>query len=163
MYFPFSRIIRKQGANLCGKHRVNLNGTGLYEGRCKSYGRASLFTTASVINLSNALRRAEKYAECISFLREEIPFVEGELGPDSDDVLRLRFNYANCLLEKGSSRHGVNEAVTILEDIVPRVRRVLGANHPFYSSVLDRQKSATQRLQKRGRATESSSAPASSS
>ena len=25
LYFPSSRIIRKQGANLCGKHRVNLN------------------------------------------------------------------------------------------------------------------------------------------
>ena len=80
---------------------------------------------------------------------------------DSDDVLRLRFNYANTLLDKkGSSRRDVAEAVTILEDIVPRVRRVLGANHPFYLSVLDRQKSATQRLQKRGRATESSSAAA---
>ena len=68
---------------------------------------------------------------------------------DSDDVLRLRFNYANTLLDKkGSSRRDVAEAVTILEDIVPRVRRCLGANHPFYSSVLDRQKSASQRLQK---------------
>ena len=70
-------------------------------------------------------------AEAKQFLSEQIPLALEALGPDDDNVLRMRWRYAFVLRNEGN----YTEAVAILEDVAGRYRRVFGVSHPQTAKV----------------------------
>ena len=81
-------------------------------------------------------------AEAKQFLSEQIPLALEALGPDDDNVLRMRWRYAFVLRNEGN----YTEAVAILEDVARRYRRVFGISHPMTARVQDVLGNARERL-----------------
>jgi hypothetical protein len=93
-------------------------------------------------NLVVALKIAGLWGEAKTILRKTMPDVRRELGTHHDLTLCFRSNLAECLLfDAGATRGDVAEAVAIYEDLLPRTRRIYGADHPNWrhvSKILER-------------------------
>ncbi len=66
------------------------------------------------------------WAEAKRFLSEQIPLALDVCGPNDIATLKMRARYAQVL----RSEKDYAGAVTILEDVVRRSRRVFGSDHP---------------------------------
>ena len=63
--------------------------------------------------------------------REELPAIIDRHGPDGSLTLEVRAWYARALFRAdGASEDDVAEALTILEGVLRRSKRVLGDSHP---------------------------------
>ena len=104
---------------------------GIYAARSMLHGPRNVETLLSASNLSDQLCVMELWAEAKQFLSEQIPLALEALGPDDDNVLRMRWRYAFVLRNEGN----YTEAVAILEDVAGRYRRVFGVSHPQTAKV----------------------------
>ena len=87
--------------------------------------------TISVGNLTEILIAAREFEEAQSLAREELPAIIDRHGPDGSLTLEVRAWYARALFRAdGASEDDVAEALTILEDVLRRSKRVLGDSHP---------------------------------
>ena len=69
-------------------------------------------------------------------MRKTILVARRVLGEGDSLTLRMRWTYAQTLcLDTGATVDGLREAVTILEEIEPTARRVLGGAHPLASAI----------------------------
>ena len=99
-------------------------------------GRQNLFWSGgnqdiAVCNLTEYLVAAREFEEAQSLAREELPAIIDRHGPDGSLTLEVRAWYARALFRAdGASEDDVAEALTILEDVLRRSKRVLGDSHP---------------------------------
>ena len=85
----------------------------------------------AVCNLAEYLVAAREFEEAQSLAREELPAIIDRHGPDGSLTLEVRAWYARALFRAdGASEDDVAEALTILEDVLRRSKRVLGDSHP---------------------------------
>ena len=85
----------------------------------------------AVCNLTEYLVAAREFEEAQSLAREELPAIIDRHGPDGSLTLEVRAWYARALFRAGdAAEDDVSEAVTILEDVFRRSKRVLGDSHP---------------------------------
>jgi len=85
----------------------------------------------AVCNLTEYLVAAREFEEAQSLAREELPAIIDRHGPDGSLTLEVRAWYARALFRAdGASEDDVAEALTILEDVLRRSKRVLGDSHP---------------------------------
>ena len=83
------------------------------------------------INLAISLVATGRQEEAMSFVREKLPATRRDLGDDHSLVFKLRSIYAETSLHNESSTLGdLDEAVSIMEHVIQRSQRVLGAAHP---------------------------------
>ena len=89
-------------------------------------------TRISAINIARTLAAGlNRHKEAARFLRESIPRLTRNISRDHANALKLQLYFANCLSTgNDASPCDLHEAVTILEDLNPRTRRVLGPQHP---------------------------------
>ncbi len=76
--------------------------------------------------LARALWRGGRYSEAVARYRASEAALLGPFGPDHDYFFGLHQNLARVLLEMGAP----DEARELLEDVVERETRLLGAQHP---------------------------------
>ena len=85
----------------------------------------------AVCNLAEYLVAAREFEEAQSLAREELPAIIDRHGPDDPLTLEVQTWYALAFFRAdGASEDDVAEALTILEDVLRRSRRVLGDSHP---------------------------------
>ena len=85
----------------------------------------------AVCNLTEYLVAAREFEEAQSLAREELPVIIDRHGPDDPLTLEIRTWYALAFFRAdGASEDDVAEALTILEDVLRRSKRVLGDSHP---------------------------------
>ena len=85
----------------------------------------------AVCNLAEYLVAAREFEEAQSLAREELPVIIDRHGPDDPLTLEIRTWYALAFFRAdGASEDDVAEALTILEDVLRRSKRVLGDSHP---------------------------------
>ena len=73
-------------------------------------------------------------ADSIPFFRELLPVARRVLGPDDLTTLEVAVKYGMILVSEGLDNESVEdltEGKKVLEDIYPRARRIMGAEHPF--------------------------------
>ena len=109
----------------------------LYAQTKAAYGIEAHETLINAHNLASSLASMELYAEAKPFLRKIISRARRSLGDDHHVTLDLRDRYVRTLVAplvddpgSASAAGDLREAVTILEDIEGRSRRVFGADHP---------------------------------
>ena len=69
-------------------------------------------------------------------MRKTMPVARRALSDEHDLTLNLRKVYAESLyLDASATRGDVAQAVAIYEDLLPRTRRVFGADHPRWRHV----------------------------
>ena len=121
----------------CYKHLGQIEKGFAIEQRVYRMQRASLGddhenTRISAINIARTLAAGlNRHKEAARFLRESIPRLTRNISRDHANALKLPLYFANCLSTgNDASPCDLHEAVTILEDLNPRTRRVLGPQHP---------------------------------
>ena len=73
----------------------------------------------------------QRYAEAKSVLSKTIPLVQRIRGRNDATTLSIRWSYAMSLcVNPNVTRDELREAATMLEEIEPTARRVLGDAHP---------------------------------
>ena len=98
-------------------------------------GRQNLFWNGqkdiAVCNLTEYLVAAREFEEAQSLAREELTAIIDRHGPDDPLTLEVQTWYALAFFRAdGASEDDVAEALTILEDVLRRSKRVLGDSHP---------------------------------
>ncbi len=101
----------------------------IYAARLRLTGPRDGLTLFAAGNLARQLLTSNLWAEAKQFLREQIPIALEALGPDHVETLKMRGRYATVLV-RGSEKDYAG-AVTILDDVVRRCRRVCGDSHPL--------------------------------
>ena len=91
------------------------------------------------------LAETKQFRAAKDLLRETISDC-GHLNEDNPAVISTRLFLARLLRLTASSRGEQREAVTILEDVEPRCRRVYGAAHPESQEAQDELESARRML-----------------
>ena len=82
-------------------------------------------------NYAISLLDLQRYAEAKSVLSKTIPVVQRIRGMNDATTLRTRWSYAMSLcVNPDATLDELREAATMLEEIEPTARRVLGAAHP---------------------------------
>ena len=85
----------------------------------------------SSLNLAISLGHTGRYKEAKSFLREQLPAARRAFGEDGYMFLEFRSLYAEITLrDRSSTLDDFDEAELIVEDVVRRCQRVMGAVHP---------------------------------
>ena len=103
----------------------------IHAARSRLQGPRDGETLLAASNLSDQLITMRLCAEAKQFLSEQIPLALEALGPDDDNVLRMRWRYAFVLRNEGN----YTEAVAILEDVEQRCRRIFGISHPLTAHI----------------------------
>ena len=90
-----------------------------------------LVAEAEENNFAHSLVHTGRYDEARSLSREKLPVARRALGNDHPLVFKLRGIYAETFLHDESSTRGdLDEAVSVVEDVIQRSQRVFGAAHP---------------------------------
>ena len=115
-----------------GKHEeALLMRRDVYSGTLKLLGEENSETLRESMCLSSALIQCSRLDEAKSLLCKMIPVARRVLGESHELTLRMRCTYAQSLCyDDGATLDDLREAVTILEDVAPTTRRVLGGAHP---------------------------------
>ena len=94
-------------------------------------------TRISAMNIARTLAEGlNRHKEAARFLRKEMPPLMRNISRDHANAIKLQLYLANCLSSgNDASWADLREAVTILEDLNPRARRVLGPQHPETQAV----------------------------
>ena len=84
------------------------------------------------MNLALALRLTGNKPEAKELLRARIPVAERSLGREHYIYFRLRWLYANSLVDAASTTtlDDLVQAEALLDDTYTRFRRVMGDRHP---------------------------------
>ena len=78
----------------------------------------------------------QRNAEAKSLMRKTIPVARRVLGEGHRLTLKMRWNYAEALIEaEGATLDDLREVVTTLEDAERIARRVLGGEHPTTTGI----------------------------
>ena len=78
----------------------------------------------------------QRYAEAKSVLSKTIPLVQRIRGRNDATTLSIRWSYAMSLcVNPNVTLDELREAATMLEEIEPTARRVLGAAHPTTADI----------------------------
>ena len=87
-------------------------------------------------NYAISLLKLQRYAEAKSVLTKTIPVVQRTLGKKDVTTLKMRWVYAGTLYEDpDATLDDLREAVTMLEEIEPIARRVMGGAHPITTGI----------------------------
>jgi hypothetical protein len=93
-------------------------------------------TLRAANNYALSLISLRRFGEAKSLMRKTIPVAQGVLGRIHGNTLRMRFIYGMALhLDSGATLDDLREAVTTLEEILPRARQVFGRSHPLTSAI----------------------------
>jgi tetratricopeptide (TPR) repeat protein len=93
--------------------------------------RPEIEIVTMALNLAHSLVHTGRYDEARSLSREKLPVARRALGNDHPLVFKLRGIYAETFLHDESSTRGdLDEAVSVVEDVIQRSQRVFGAAHP---------------------------------
>ena len=104
----------------------------VYSGRLKLHGEEHEFTLLAASNIAMSLVTLERFEEAKSLLRKMIPVARRVVGENHEDLLRLRWYYAQALYRDPNATLDDNrEAVSTIEDVGRIARRVLGGAHPL--------------------------------
>ena len=75
-----------------------------------------------------------RFEEARSVLNKVIPVARRVFGENAQSTLKMRAVYASVLYqEDGATLDDLREAVAMMEEIKPTLRRVLGGTHPHVS------------------------------
>ena len=126
----------------CYKHLGQIEKSFAIEQRVYRMQRAILGddhenTRISAMNIARTLAEGlNRHKEAARFLRKEMPPLMRNISRDHANAIKLQLYLANCLSSgNDASWADLREAVTILEDLNPRARRVLGPQHPETQAV----------------------------
>jgi hypothetical protein len=87
-------------------------------------------------NYAISLLDLQRYAEAKSVLSKTIPLVQRIRGRNDATTLSMRWSYAMSLcVNPDVTLDELREAATMLEEIEPTARRVLGAAHPTTADI----------------------------
>ena len=108
----------------------------VYSGRSKLNGEEHAKTLLAANNYASSLRGLSRFKEAKTLLGRTLPAAQRVLDESHEITLRMRLNYARALYkDDGATLDDLREAVTLLEDLEPTARRVLGGAHPFISTI----------------------------
>ena len=111
----------------------------VYFGRLMLNGEEHSDTLASASNYVVGLFTLERFEEGKSLLRKSTPVARRLLGDNNEITLRMRWIYAQSLFkDPDATLDDLREAVTMLGEIEPTTRRVLGGAHPL-TSIIERE------------------------
>ena len=102
----------------------------IHERRVALHGNLHEATVLAASNLSFGMVNCGRFAEAKQFLRKQEPIARSAMGADHSFTLICSQNLAGVLQVDDATRAELVEAVAILEDVVRRRKRVLGATHP---------------------------------
>jgi tetratricopeptide (TPR) repeat protein len=103
----------------------------VYSGQLKLDGEEHYDTLLAANNYAASLVELERFKEAKKLMRKTMPVARRALSDEHDLTLNLRKVYAESLyLDASATRGDVAQAVAIYEDILPRVRRIFGKDHP---------------------------------
>jgi len=101
------------------------------------WGKRHHETIIAAANLGSSLATTRHFAEAATLLHETIPLSDSTLGPDHEQSFKLRKILARVFCsDEASSRADLEEALTKLEEIEPRMKRVMGTFHPLTKSLV---------------------------
>ena len=88
----------------------------------------------SAENYAITLASLRRFEEARSVLSKVIPVARRVFGENAQSTLKMRAVYASVLYqEDGATLDDLREAVAMMEEIKPTMRRVLGGKHPLVS------------------------------
>ena len=100
--------------------------------------RPEIDIVTMALNLACSLVHTGRQEEAKSFSREKLPSARRALGDDHPLVFKLRSIYAETSLhDESSTRADLDEAVSVVEDVIQRSQRVFGASHPVTQNKRD--------------------------
>ena len=103
----------------------------VYSGRLRLSGEEHTDTLQAALNYGSTLCELQRHAEAKPLLRHTVPVAQRVFGDTKDFTLMMRWIYAMALYKgDGAALDDLHEAVTLLEDLAPTARRVLGGAHP---------------------------------
>jgi hypothetical protein len=104
----------------------------VYSGWLKLKGEENQNTLIAANNYATFLSSLKRFEEATSLLRRTIPVARRVLGESNEITLKMRNIYAGSLvLDNGATLDDLRGAVTMLEELAPTSRRVLGGAHPL--------------------------------
>ena len=110
----------------------------VYSGHLKLHGEEHLHTIFSANNYADCLVIVGLFEEARIFLRKVLPVARRVFGENGEITLRMRGSYAAALYrDDNATLDDLREAVTTLEDVERRARRVFGGAHPTTTSIED--------------------------
>ena len=117
-----------------------------YTAMKKSKGAGHYDTLRAVNNLADLCRKSRTpngLSNACMLLRFHIPIATSNFGPEHPLTMRMRENLVRSIMAKStwlpekSSKGDLFEAQTIIEDLVPMIQRVYGADHPLTREVME--------------------------
>ena len=100
--------------------------------------RPEIEIVTMALNLAHGLVATGRYDEARSLSREKLPAARRALGNDHPLVFKLRGIYAETSLhDESSTLADLDEAVSVVEEIIQRSQRVCGAAHPETQNMRD--------------------------
>ena len=104
----------------------------MYLGHLKLHGEQHGGTCLVVENYAITLANLRRFEEAKSVLRKMIPVARRVFGENAATTLKMRAVYAEALYKDPSATlDDLREAVAMMEEIKPTMRRVLGGAHPL--------------------------------
>ena len=114
-----------------GEQALNLRRE-VYFGYARLFGKEHTDTLMVAENYTLSLLGERRFKETKSLLLKTLPVARRVWGTSHISTLRIRWNYATALCnDAGATLDDLREGVTILEEIEPTMRRVLGGAHPL--------------------------------
>ena len=139
-YFPYEQDIILAGQNNIAL-RLDDVGRGdealelkreIYASRLALDGKSNEGTLIAALNLIVSFTNALRLSEAKRMLREQLPIATRVLGKDHDVTLSLQRNVVIGLLrDEKSTRQETLQAEKLAKDMLVRLRRVYGAQHPL--------------------------------
>ena len=106
--------------------------------RTVAHRRPEIDIATMALNLAHGLVATGRYDEAKSLSREKLPAARRALGNDHPLVFKLRGMYAETSLhDQSSTRADLDEAVSVVEDVIQRSQRVCGTAHPETQNMRD--------------------------
>ena len=88
-------------------------------------------TVVAANNVSNSLLKNRRFDELVPFARRQVDVARRALGDRHFESLQAaNILAAGLTLNPASSRSDLLEAVAIYEEVIPKMRHVLGPQHP---------------------------------
>ena len=104
----------------------------VYYGNLRLNGNEHYDTIREAFNYARSLACLQRFEEAKSLLHKTIPVARCVLGEGALITLSLRGIYGQALCDDPAATcDDLREAVTMLEDVAPIARRVLGSSHPL--------------------------------
>ena len=108
----------------------------VYTGYLKLLGEEHASTLRSAHNYASSLATCNCFEETKSLLRKTMPVARRVIGENVELSLKMRWTFAKTLYVNDSAKlDDIREAVTTLEDVERRARRVFGGAHPLTTAI----------------------------